>query len=218
MEAKARGEEKKMATFPGGLLLVLSAPSGAGKTTLARALVAQTEGARFSVSTTTRALRGREKEGEDYFFTEEGAFMEKAGAGFFIEWAKVHGNCYGSPRSEVTHARAQSSLVVFDIDTQGGRRLREKEADCVLVFVMPPSFEELERRLRSRHTDDARSIARRLEAARAEIGQGLEFYDYIIVNDEVSKALERLKSILIAEGCRRSRLAQAEKLPSMGND
>lgn len=194
--------------------MVLSAPSGAGKTTLARALLAQTKGARFSVSTTTRAPRAKEREGVDYFFLDEGAFMEKAGAGYFAEWAKVHGNCYGSPQSEVAFARDENSLVIFDIDVQGGRRLREREPDCVLVFILPPSLEELERRLRSRHTEDAHSIARRLEAAKTEIHQGLQFYDYIVINDEVPKALSRLNAILTAETCRTSRGVQ---WPSTGN-
>ncbi|MCL2011236.1 MAG: guanylate kinase [Cystobacterineae bacterium] len=194
-----------MRGFPKGMLLVLSAPSGAGKTTLARALVEKTPGARFSVSATTRAPRGHEREGVDYFFMEANAFEARAQAGFFAEWAKVHGNCYGSPQSAVDEARREESLAVFDIDVQGGLRLRKRAPDCILVFIMPPSFEELERRLRSRRTDDAKAIARRLEAAQEEIRQGLEFYDYIVVNDEVSKALGRLNSILEAEKCRRSR-------------
>jgi guanylate kinase len=197
-----------MTPLPKGLLLVLSAPSGAGKTTLARALVAQTPGAYFSVSATTRAPRGEEREGVDYFFMEEGEFKAKAAADFFAEWAEVHGHFYGSPRSVVEAARREDSLVVFDIDVQGGLRLREREPDCIRVFVMPPSFEELERRLKGRRTDSAETIAKRLEAARAEIRQGLESYDYIVINDERPKALERLRAILLAERCRRGRVCR----------
>jgi len=192
--------------FPKGLLLVLSAPSGAGKTTLARALLKETPGAQFSVSATTRAPRGEEKEGVDYFFMEKEAFEAKAAAGFFAEWAQVHGNFYGSPQSVVDRARREDSLAIFDIDVQGGRRLREKEADCVLVFIMPPSLEELERRLRSRGTDNPQAIEKRLCSAREEIRQGFAFYDYIVVNDDIPQALGRLQAIMTAERCRRSRV------------
>jgi guanylate kinase len=197
-----------MVFSPEGLLLVLSAPSGAGKTTLARALVEQTPGACFSVSVTTRAPRGREREGVDYFFAEEEEFKARVAADFFAEWAEVHGHFYGSPRSAVEAARREDGLVVFDIDVQGGLRLREREPDCVLVFVMPPSFEELERRLKGRRTDSAEAITKRLKAAREETKRGLEFYDYIVVNDECERAVERLKAILLAERCRRSRTAR----------
>jgi guanylate kinase len=191
--------------FPRGLLLVLSAPSGAGKTTLARALQEGRPGAKFSISTTTRAPRGSEREGVDYFFLEKEAFRAKAEAGFFAEWAEVHGHFYGSPQSAVDEARREDSLVLFDIDVQGGLRLRARAPDCLLVFIMPPSFSELERRLKNRKTDNAEAIARRLKAAREEIAQGLQFYDYIVTNDEVSKALGRLNAILEAEKCRRGR-------------
>jgi len=194
-----------MAPSPRGLLLVLSAPSGAGKTTLARALIAQTPGAAFSVSATTRAPRGEEREGVDYFFMDEQEFHARAQANFFAECACVHGNFYGSPRSFVEAARREDSLAIFDIDVQGGLRLRESEPDTILVFVMPPSPEELERRLKTRGTDDAKSIERRLHAAREEMRQGLKFYDYIVTNDALPKALERLCAILLAERCRRSR-------------
>jgi len=196
-----------MAPFPRGLLLVLSAPSGAGKTTLARALTEQTPGARFSVSTTTRPPRGEEREGVDYFFVQEEEFKARVAAGFFAEWAQVHGHFYGSPQSAVEAARREDSLAVFDIDVQGGLRLKAHAPDCILVFVMPPSFEELERRLRNRRTDNAQAIEKRLCAAKEETRQGLEFYDYIVVNDELPKALERLKAIVVAEKCRRGRAA-----------
>jgi len=194
-----------MTAFPRGLLLVLSAPSGAGKTTLARALITQTPGAKFSISATTRAPRGYEQEGVDYFFMEEEAFKARAAAGFFAEWAQVHGHFYGSPLSAVEAAREADSLVIFDIDVQGGLRLKERERDSMLVFVMPPSLEELERRLRNRGTDSAQAIEKRLKAAREEIRQGLKFYDYIVTNDGLSQALECLQAILTAEKCRRSR-------------
>ena len=187
--------------------MVLSAPSGAGKTTLARALVEATPGAVFSVSATTRAPRGEEREGVDYFFLEAEEFERRTAANFFAEWAQVHGHCYGSPQSVVEAARREDSLAVFDIDVQGGLRLKEREPDCVLVFVMPPSLEELERRLRNRRTDNAQAIEKRLCAAKEEIRQGFEFYDYIVTNDELSKALERLCAIVVAEKCRRSRTA-----------
>ena len=188
-----------------GLLLALSAPSGTGKTTLARRLVA-VEGAEFSVSITTRERRGVERDGVDYHFVDERTFVKKIEEGDLLEWAEVHGHFYGTPRGPAEHALASGGVVVFDIDVQGGRSIQRIYPEAVLVFVLPPSLKELERRLRQRGTDGADTIRRRMLTARAEIEQGLAAYDYVVVNDDVDRALNDLRAILVAERCRRGRV------------
>ncbi|MGO8970437.1 MAG: guanylate kinase [Myxococcaceae bacterium] len=189
-----------------GLLLALSAPSGTGKTTLARRLVHEVEGAEFSVSITTRERRGAERDGVDYHFVDERTFLRKIERGDFLEWAEVHGHFYGTPRGPAEQALASGGIIVFDIDVQGGRSIQRLYPEAVLVFVLPPSLRELERRLRSRGTDGAATIRRRMLTARAEIEQGLAAYDYVVVNDAVDRALEELRAILVAERCRRGRV------------
>jgi guanylate kinase len=189
-----------------GLLLALSAPSGTGKTTLARRLVGEVEGAEFSVSITTRERRGRERDAVDYHFVDERTFLKKIQGSDLLEWAEVHGHFYGTPRGPAERALVEGGVVVFDIDVQGGRSIQRLYPEAVLVFVLPPSLEELERRLRLRGTDGADTIRRRMLTARAEIEQGLAAYDYVVVNDDVDRALEDLKAILVAERCRRGRV------------
>jgi guanylate kinase len=189
-----------------GLLLALSAPSGTGKTTLARRLVDEVEGAEFSVSITTRERRGAERDGVDYHFVDERTFLKKIQRGDLLEWAEVHGHFYGTPRGPAERALASGGVVVFDIDVQGGRSIQRIYPETVLVFVLPPSLQELERRLRLRGTDGVDTIRRRMLTARAEIEQGLAAYDYVVVNDDVDRALEDLRAILVAERCRRGRV------------
>lgn len=189
-----------------GLLLVLSGPSGTGKTTLARRLIQDLPGAEFSVSATTRARRGQEKEGVDYLFTDAKKFQKKIEAGDFVEWAEVHGHFYGSPRAVVDRAFANRSLAVFDIDVQGGNAIKRRFPDAILVFILPPSIGELERRLKGRKTDSEDVIRSRMLAARAEMERGLQSYDYVIVNDDVESAYARLFSIVVAESLRRGRV------------
>jgi guanylate kinase len=187
-----------------GLLLVLSAPSGAGKTTLARMFLARSPDAQFSVSATTRPPRGAERDGVDYHFVSPERFDALVAQGAFAEWAEVHGRRYGTLRSTVDEALAHGKIALFDIDVQGGTRLLEAwPREAVSVFVLPPSMEELARRLRARSTDSEEQIARRLAVARQEIAQGTARYDYVLVNDEVEAALERLRAIVQAS---RSRL------------
>ena len=188
-----------------GILLVLSAPSGAGKTTLARRLLGDFKGAEFSVSYTTRTPRGSEKNGVDYHFIDAAEFGQRQLKGEMVESAEVHGHFYGSPQAVVDRAKANATLAIFDIDVQGGAKIKAKYPDTVLVFVLPPSMEELERRLRDRKTDSEDTIQRRLLAARAEVERGLESYDYVITNDDLESAYTRLKSIVVAEGCRNGR-------------
>ncbi|HVG58314.1 MAG TPA: guanylate kinase [Hyalangium sp.] len=189
-----------------GLLLVLSAPSGAGKTTLAHRLLKELSDTIFSVSVTTRRPRGKEQDGIDYHFVDVATFQEKIERSEFVEWAEVHGHFYGSSQSVVDEARARKGVAVFDIDVQGGQAIKRKHPDAVLVFVLPPSMEELERRLRDRKTDSDETIRRRMLAARSEIERGTASYDYIIVNDDFERAYQELRSIVVAERRRRGRV------------
>lgn len=188
-----------------GILLVLSAPSGAGKTTLARRLLEELPGAIFSVSYTTRSPRGSEKDGVDYHFVDPKVFQEKIECGELVEWAPVHGNFYGSPQSVVDEAFGSGRVAVFDIDVQGGLKIKGKYPEAVLVFILPPSEAELERRLRQRKTDSEDAIRVRMLVAREEMKQGAAEYDYLIVNDDFERAFQDLKSVLTAERCRRGR-------------
>jgi len=179
-----------------GQLLVLSAPSGAGKTTLARLFVARTAGAFFSVSATTRAPRGQERDGVDYHFLSPARFQELVDQGAFAEWAEVHGRRYGSLRATVEEGLRRGGVAVFDIDVQGGARIKRLwPAEAVTVLVVPPTPAELERRLRGRSTDSDEAIQRRLAAARSEVAAGAAGYDYVVLNDELEAALARLQAI-----------------------
>ena len=189
-----------------GLLLVLSAPSGTGKTTLARRLLAELPDAIFSVSVTTRKPRGREQDGVDYHFVDVAAFQDRIERGEFVEWAEVYGHFYGSSQAVVDEARARKGVAIFDIDVQGGLAIKRKNPDTVLVFVVPPAMDELERRLRDRGTDAEETIRRRMLAARSEIERGVAAYDYLIVNDDFERAYRDLHAVVIAERSRRGRV------------
>lgn len=188
-----------------GMLLVLSAPSGAGKTTLAHRLIREVPRAEFSISYTTRAPRGAEQNGIDYHFVDAATFQQKLERGEFLEYAEVHGHFYASSKATVDRARAIDGVVVYDIDVQGGTAIKKKFPDAVLVFVIPPSMEELERRLRDRKTDSEDTIRKRLLAARAEVERGVQSYDFLVVNDDLDHAFSDLKAVVTAERCRRER-------------
>lgn len=182
-----------------GLLLVVSSPSGAGKTTLCRRLRAEFPQLGFSVSYTTRPPRPGETNGVEYFFVDPGEFTEMVARDEFAEYALVHGNNYGTSAALVSQALADGHDLLFDIDFQGGRQLRRKfPQDVVLVFILPPSLGELDRRLRSRGTDAPEVIDRRLRVARDEMGHYDE-YDYVIVNDDLGRAYEALRAIYLSE-------------------
>jgi guanylate kinase len=188
-------------------LLILSAPSGTGKTTLARRLEAAHPGAIFSVSYTTRAPRDGEKDGIDYHFVQDATFDRMIQAGEFVEWAPVHGHRYGTPRSVIEEAKRKGALALFDIDVQGGTVIKRQYPETVRALVLPPSMAELERRLRARSTDDDTTIRRRLHAARVEILLArAERYEYWVVNDSLERAYQDLEAIVRAEGCRAERL------------
>ncbi len=187
-----------------GLLLVLSAPSGAGKTTLAHRFRETHPDAVFSVSATTRARRGNERDGVDYHFVTPARFAELVAAGAFAEWAEVYGQRYGTLRSTVEEALAAGRVALFDIDVQGGSLIQAGWPEqSATVFVLPPGPAELERRLRGRSTDGEEVIQRRLGAARAEVARGLASYDYVVVNDDVERAVACLHAIVVFERARR---------------
>ncbi len=188
-----------------GLLFVLSSPSGAGKSTLSRMLLeAETEVA-LSVSCTTRPPRPGEVEGKDYFFVDEPMFKSMAKDNKFLEWAHVFGHRYGTPREPVEKALASGRDVLFDIDWQGAQQLyQEAGPDVVRVFILPPSIDELERRLRSRGTDSDTVIQDRMARAKSEIGHW-DGYDYVLVNDNVDSCFVKVQQILTAERLKRRR-------------
>ena len=182
-----------------GVCLILSSPSGAGKTTLARALLASDSQLAVSVSVTTRAPRAGEEDGTDYFFVSKERFETMRAGGELLEWAQVHGNFYGTPAAPVRQALAEGRDMLFDIDWQGAAQIASQLlGDTVRVFILPPSREELSRRLHGRGTDTLETIERRLAGAAAEIAHWRE-YDYVIVNRDIAESLPVLKAILAAE-------------------
>lgn len=185
--------------------VVLAAPSGTGKTTLARMLVEKNENVAFSISATTRAARPREQDGRDYHFVDDATFDRMIERNELAESAVVHGRRYGTPRSEITTAIGQGRTVVLDIDVQGARQVRKVFADALLIFVLPPSAEELYRRLSDRASEDPDQRSRRLGNARRELEAVGEF-DYVIVNDDLGRAYTRLTCILEAEWTRVRRI------------
>jgi len=188
-----------------GLMFVLSSPSGAGKTTLSRMLMERMTGLRMSISVTTRAMRPGEVEGQDYFFVDQQRFQDMARNGELLEWATVFDNGYGTPRAPVEDALAAGQDVLFDIDWQGTQQLREKAGkDVVSVFILPPSAQDLERRLHTRAQDSHDVIRGRMSRAAHEMSHWAE-YDYIIVNHTVEQAFAEVQSILKAERLKRER-------------
>lgn len=190
-----------------GILYVISAPSGAGKSTLCRELLDIFPELRHSVSFTTRKPRVGEVEGKDYFFVSREEFMQMVAEGGFAEWAEVHGNFYGTAIKTLRECCESGVDLILDIDCQGAAQLKEKQVDGVNIFILPPSFRELRHRLEGRNTDSPEVIARRIENAVAEIKES-RWYDYIVVNDVFSRAVEDLKSIVEAERCRVSVILQ----------
>ena len=189
-----------------GTLFVVSAPSGAGKTTLCREMRLRLSDLAYSVSVTTRAPRPGEIDGTDFRFVSEAQFGDLLAKNEMAEWATVHGNLYGTPAAPLEAALRAGRDVLLDIDTQGAAQLRERYPDAVLIFVVAPSMRELEQRLRERRSDSEREITRRLQRAGEEVMLWRR-YDYLIVNRDVKEAMEQLESIIQAERCRVARLA-----------
>jgi guanylate kinase len=184
-----------------GLLFIVSAPSGAGKTTLVERLVEQVPHLRMSRSYTSRAAREGEVDGVDYNFVTRERFEAMVAVGEFLEWADVFGNLYGTSAADTERTLDSGSDLVLVIDVQGARKVRRRGIETTAVFVMPPSFDVLEKRLRGRCKDSDEAVARRLQIARHEVASFAE-YDFVVINDELTAAVDRLRSIVVAERAR----------------
>lgn len=188
-----------------GLMLILSSPSGAGKTTIARKLLASDPSISLSVSVTTRPQRPGEVEGRDYYFVDQAAFDAMVEADRLFEWAQVFGHSYGTPKAQIKQGLKAGRDFLFDVDWQGTQQLHQRaETDVVRVFLLPPSLHELSRRLTSRATDSPAVIAARMARAQAEISHW-DGYDYVVVNDDIDACFAKVRAVLAAERMRRSR-------------
>lgn len=187
-------------------ILVVSGPSGVGKSTVVDHVLERTPGLVHSISVTTRAPRGQERNGEDYFFVTPEEFARRRDEGELLEWAEVHGSLYGTPAAFVEKKLLEGSSVVLEIDVQGGMSVKEKNPDAVLVFLLPPSYSVLRERLAGRGTDDEEVVRRRLENARKEITY-YNRYDYIIVNDDLSRCVDDVLAVIRSESLARERSA-----------
>ena len=193
-----------------GNVFVLSAPSGTGKSTLAKQLVREIPDLDFSVSFTTRKPRPGEVHGKDYFFVDDAAFDERLAGNGFVEWVQVYDRRYGTGRDWLVGELASGRDVLLDIETQGARRVHQAIPDAVMIFLLPPSSRELSARLHGRGDESEEQMRVRLEYAKHELAQW-EGYDYLVVNDTVDQAYQRLESIIIATRCRRERMGAAAK-------
>jgi guanylate kinase len=197
-----------------GLVFIISAPSGTGKTTLLKRVMEELPGLKFSVSYTTRAPRANEKEGEDYHFVCPPRFQEMMERGEFFEWAEVVGNRYGTASTALT---PEGFDVILDIDTQGAKKVKEKIGDPVLIFILPPSYRVLKERLIQRGLDSIETIEFRLAHALREIEEA-HGYPYVIINDRIEEAVGKLKAIIIAERCRKGSRSIVAKIKSEWED
>ena len=194
-----------------GKLFVISAPSGTGKSTILMAVRQRLPGLGYSISHTTRKPRGNERNGIDYHFVDDRTFTKMIDQGDLVEWAKVYDNFYGTSSSNLQDQTASGLDVLMDVDIQGGRNIKKRFPDSVLIFLLPPSLEELERRLRKRGTDDEPVIESRMEMAADDI-KNCVWYDYIIVNDKLEPAIDEAQSNIVSERC-----LTARQLPGIRN-
>ncbi len=195
-----------------GILFVLSAPSGTGKSSLARRLLREVEGLEFSISYTTRPRRADETDGREYHFVSRETFERMVAQGEFLEWAEVYGHLYGTGRTATEAALAAGLDLLLDIDTQGARQVCRAGVESVGIFVLPPDFATLQARLRARRTEGPEALARRLARAREEAAE-YSRYDYVVVNEELDAAVRKLAAIVRAERCRTSRQrGEAERI------
>jgi guanylate kinase len=191
-----------------GLLFVVSGPSGTGKTTLCRAMLKIFPRLHFSVSYTTRPRRAGDVNGKDYYFVSTEEFQKMINRDGFAEWAEIYGQRYGTSKKILEKVREEGRDIILAIDGQGARQLRDKDLRGIFIFILPPSRAELERRLAGRKTEENAALEERLRKARAEMAEA-RWYDYIIINDALEKAQEQLEAIILAEHCRRERMAEA---------
>jgi guanylate kinase len=199
-----------------GRIFVVSGPSGSGKSTLIRELRQKVPGLGYSISHTSRPPRGQEKNGVEYHFVSRESFQKMVENGEFVEWAEVYQDLYGTSVSSLRSQITMRLDVIMDIDVQGARNIKDHFKDAILIYVLPPSLEILEKRLRERGTDDEKAIRTRLKKAGKEIKNCFS-YDYLLFNDQLDQTVEELKSILIAERCRKSvRLSKAQTLFNLG--
>lgn len=184
-----------------GLIFVISAPSGTGKTTLIKRLIKELSGLRFSISYTTRPPRANEKDGEDYYFISSEDFQKMVENNKFIEWAEVLGNRYGTPKMDIDQLKASGYDLILDIDPQGAKKVLKDINNAILIYILPPSPKCLRERLKKRGGDSEEAVKFRLRSAKTEIYEAY-WYNYVIVNDDIDEAVEKLKAIIIAERCK----------------
>lgn len=199
-----RGEPNQTIGEGKGLIFIISAPSGTGKTTLVRKVMEQVPGLRFSVSYTTRPPRAGEQEGEDYHFVSASVFQEMVEREEFLEWAEVLGNCYGTPKIDPKSLEVEGVDLILDIDTQGARRVREKMDSAVSIYLLPPSMKALQERLTKRGLDSPEMIQFRLSQAKRDMEE-VHHYHYIVVNENIEETVERLKAIIVEERARKEK-------------
>ncbi len=180
-----------------GIALIICAPSGTGKTTLVKTLVEKYPHFSFSISCTTRSPRQGEIDGKDYHFITKEEFLSRKDAGFFAEWAEVHGNYYGTPLSETVKLLENGNDVLFDIDVQGARQLRLALPKACFIFILPPSYQELEKRLRERKTENEESLKKRLAAAKNELSEA-HWFDFLIVNQDLTQSAKELEAVYLS--------------------
>ncbi|HHW12344.1 MAG TPA: guanylate kinase [Firmicutes bacterium] len=187
-----------------GLLFVLSGPSGVGKNTVLKEVLAKRPDLTYSISATTRPPRGQEVDGVNYYFLTEEQFLAERQQNGFLEWAEIYGHYYGTPKKQVLALLQKGQHVILDVDIQGAAQIRQNYANAVLIFLYPPSIAELIRRLRERNTEDEEAIRKRLAYIEKELA-AVEFYDYVVVNDRLDEACMRVESIINAEEVRVTR-------------
>lgn len=178
-----------------GKLIVISAPSGSGKTTIAKSIMAKYPEIEFSVSATTRALRKGETDGKDYFFLTREEFERRSQNGELVEWEEMYGNLYGTLKSEIDRALSQGRVILFDVDVKGGLSIKQHYPQALLIFIRPPSFEALKERLKKRKTEDVPALERRLERVSMEMELGKKF-DHQVLNDDLNKAINEVETII----------------------
>lgn len=196
------------------MLIILSAPSGGGKSTILKALLDSDASLYYSISATTRPRRSTEVHGRDYYFYTEQEFEQLVEQGAFYEWARVHGNLYGTLKSEVNAKMNAGRDVLLDIDVQGSMRMKQQMPDCTTIFILPPSMATLEKRLRERQSEDEETLQRRLANARNEVRMA-DRYDYILVNQDLDKTIANMRTIVNAQRFRSSRITLKDGMGSV---